>query len=425
MIGKARQGSVIVALHRMLRVLTLCRVLPLHPMFRVLPLRRLSAILAALVLLSSCQFNKQLNRRLSLRQNDDIPYGAQIAYDALHFIFPEAEISVNKTRQPMASTTAGKSARFILTDIMYADAADVTSLMSFVSEGNFLFLSANRFSDTLLRNFQLRATNSRYFAQQPDSLTVGVYHPVNAEYKSFTYPGDSYDNYITRLDTQYVTVLGRDGHGRPDFVRMNYKGGGAVFLHFAPLAFSNFFLLHKHNMAYYEKALSYMPSTIKRFIWDDAYRYPHNGKPFSTLSFLTKNPPLSWAFWLLVGLLLIVYLFDSKRRQRRIPVIPPLSNTSLDFVRTIGRLYYQRRDNQNLASKMVLHFQDQARTRYHLAATTLEEGFADRLANRTGYPRQELADMVAYMQQLPSKAFVSDEELMDFYRQLEAFYKHT
>jgi hypothetical protein len=32
---------------------------------------------------------------------------------------------------------------------------------------------------------------------------------------------------------------------------------------------------------------------------------------------------------------------------------------------------------------------------------------------------------VEYMQQLPSKAFVSDEELLDFYRQLEAFYKHT
>jgi hypothetical protein len=33
--------------------------------------------------------------------------------------------------------------------------------------------------------------------------------------------------------------------------------------------------------------------------------------------------------------------------------------------------------------------------------------------------------MVDYMRQLPAKAFVSDEELLDFHRQLEAFYKHT
>jgi hypothetical protein len=390
-----------------------------------LAFRRIIAFLSALTLLSSCQFNKQLNRRLSLRQNDDIPYGAQIAFDALHFIFPDAEISVNKERLAAIPSSDAKSARFILTDVMYADAADVTALMNFVGEGNFVFVSANRFSDTLLKNFQLHATNTWRFAEDPDSLTVGVYNPVNAEYNSFTYPGDSYDNYITRMDTQYVTVLGRDGHGRPDFVRMNYKGGGAVFLHFAPLAFSNFFLLHKQNMAYYEKALSYMPSTIKRLVWDDSFRYPHNGKPFSTLSFISRNPALNWALWLLLGLLLIVYLFDSKRRQRQIPVILPLSNTSLDFVRTIGRLYYQRRDNHNLASKMVMHFQDQVRTRYHLAGTSLEEGFTDRLAYRTGYPKQELAELVEYMQQLPSKAFVSDEELMDFYRQLEAFYKHT
>jgi hypothetical protein len=106
-------------------------------------------------------------------------------------------------------------------------------------------------------------------------------------------------------------------------------------------------------------------------------------------------------------------------------VIAPLSNTSLDFVRTIGRLYYQRRDNHNLASKMVMHFNDQVRTRYHLAGTTPEDGFVDRLAYRTGYPKQDLAALVEYMLELPTKAFVSDEELLDFYRQLEAFYKHT
>jgi hypothetical protein len=394
--------------------------------FLVPALPWLLAVLPALTLLSSCQFDKRLNRRLSLRQIDDLPYGTQIAYKSLPFIFPDAEISINKEKQLVIPSGEGKAARIIITDGMYAEGADVTSLLNFVGEGNIVFISANRFSDTLLKNFQLRATNVRQFTEEPDSLTVGVYNPVSAVYNSFSYPGDSYDNYVTRLDSQYVSVLGRDGHGRPDFVRLNYKGGGAVYLHFAPLAFSNFFLLHKGNMAYYENVLSYLPSrAIKRFVWDESFRYARRGKQFSTLGFITRNPPLLWAFWLLLLLLLVIYLFDSKRRQRRIPVIPPLSNTSLDFVRTIGRLYYQRRDNHNLASKMVTHFQDQVRTRYHLAATTLEEGFADRLAYRTGYPKQALAGLVEYMQQLPSKAFVSDEELLDFYRQLEAFYKHT
>jgi hypothetical protein len=403
---------------------------PLRWLFAALPagrppLRWLLVVLPALTLLSSCRFDKQLNRRLSLWRKDDLPYGTEVAYDALPFIFPDAEISINRDKTFGIPSGEGKAARVIITDFMDAEATDVTALMNFVGEGNTVFISANRFSDDLLKNFQLRATNVRRFTEEPDSLTVGVYNPVNADYRSFSYPGDSYDNYVTRLDSQYVSVLGRDGHGRPDFVRLNYKGGGAVYLHFAPLAFSNFFLLHKQNMGYYENALSYMPSSIKRFIWDDYFRYTHRGGSFSTLGFIMRNPPLALAFWLLLLLLLVVYLFDSKRRQRQIPVIAPLSNTSLDFVRTIGRLYYQRRDNHNLASKMVTHFQDQVRTRYHLAVTALEEGFADRLAYRTGYPKQELAALVDYMRELPAKAFVSDEELLDFHRQLEAFYKHT
>jgi hypothetical protein len=229
---------------------------------------------------------------------------------------------------------------------------------------------------------------------------------------------------VTRLDSQYTSVLGRDSHGRPDFIRIGYKGGGAIFLHFAPLAFSNFFLLHKQNIAYYESALSYLPVSVKEVVWDDYFRYEH-GRPFSSLQFLLGSRALQWAFWLLLLLFALIYLFDSKRRQRMVPLITGLRNTSLEFVQTIGRLYYQRRDNHNLATKMTMHFQDYVRTRWHLADTTPDEAFTERLANRTGYPKQALASVMDIIRQLPARAYVSDEELLDLHRQLEAFYKHT
>jgi hypothetical protein len=125
----------------------------------------------------------------------------------------------------------------------------------------------------------------------------------------------------------------------------------------------------------------------------------------------------------LLLLFALIYLFDSKRKQRPIPLIEPLRNTSLDFVRTIGRLYFQRRDNHNLASKMVTHFQDQVRTRYNLPVTALDEDFVAKLSYKTGYQRESLSRLVGYMRELPSKAYVPDEELLDFHRQLEAFYK--
>ena len=396
--------------------------------------RGMWAVLPAIVLLISCGRRKDLNRRISLLRHDDIPYGAKAAYDLLPHIFPEASVDVNSTSNPATYNSSGgpggssnfitNRAYIIIGTSVVADDADVTALMNFVQEGNQLFISANRISGNLLKELSIQATHMDRISPEPDSLTVGVYSPVDAGYHSFSYPGDSYDNYITRLDTQYTSVLGRDVRGRPNFIRLTYKGGGAIYLHFAPLAFSNFFLLHKDNIAYYENALSYLSRGTHVVIWDEYFRHGHT-REFSAFQYIFSSQALRWAFGLLLLLFLLLYLFESKRRQRQIPVIPPLSNTSLDFVRTIGRLYFQRRDNHNLATKMVTHFQDQVRTRWHLPVTAFDEAFVDKLAYRTGYPKQSLAPLVDYMYHLPTKAYIPDDELMDLHRQLEAFYKHT
>ncbi len=391
---------------------------------------RILIVMPAILLLASCGTDKkELNRRMSLSRHDDIPYGTKVAYELLPHLFPDATITVSTNDNPgsLANLSGNGRVFMVIGHSVVASASDVTALMNFVQQGNQVFISANRISENLLKSLSVQTTGKTPFYAEPDSLTVGVYSPVDTAYKEFAYPGDSYDNWITRLDTQYTSVLGRDGRGRPNFIRLTYKGGGAVYLQFAPLAFSNFFLLHKHNIVYYEKALSYLPADTREIIWDEYYRYDHS-RSFSALDYILNNPRagmLRWAFWLLLLLFLILYLIESKRRQREIPVINPLSNTSLDFVRTIGRLYFQRRDNHNLAMKMVAYFQDQVRTRFHLPVTALDEAFVDRLAYRTGYPKESLAPLVDYMYHLPTKAYISDEELLDFHGQLEAFYKHT
>lgn len=389
-------------------------------------MRKLSLLIPVILLLCACATRQpQMNRRLSLWRKDDIPYGTQVAFDALPHLFPDAEVSINKTSLLSTVSRYDRKAYIIICSRLVAEEEDVTWMMNFVGAGNQIFISANHISESLLHNLSLRATMNEGFSSEPDSLTIGVYDPKGAGYHTYSYPGDSYANWVTSLDSQYTSILGRDAGGRPDFVRIGYKGGGAIFVHFAPLAFSNFFLLHKENMAYYQQVMSYIPSSIKEVVWDDYFRYDRSSSGFPLISFIFKNSALRWGFWLLLLLFLIIFLFDSKRRQRMVPLLTPPRNTSLDFVRTIGQLYYQRRDNHNLAMKMAVHFQDQIRTRYHMTATLEEEGFVERLAYRTGYPKPALESLVGYMRYLPLQAHVPDEELMEFHRQLEAFYKHS
>jgi hypothetical protein len=380
--------------------------------------------LILLLSLAGCNLSrsKVLDRRVTLKRRDKIPYGTMVAYDGLSYLFPNATISYSEKPPSSLQSGEGKKACIIIVTSMDPSPSDINAILDFVGEGNHVFISARRFGDSLLHTLGVKASYGLPVYGDPDSLQLSIHHPVTGDSLSFAYPGDSYDGWITSFDPQFTTVLGRNHLGRPDFVRFNYKGGGSLYLHFAPLAFSNFFLLHKNNRAYYEDALSYLPQTIQEVVWDGYFVYGHP-KGFSALGYILSIKALAWAFWLVLGLFAFIYLFESKRRQRPIPVIKALQNTSLDFVRTIGRLYFQRRDNHNLAIKMVTHFQDQVRTRYNLAATALDDDFVTRLSYKTGYQRESLSRLVGYMRELPSKAYVPDTELMEFHRQLEAFYK--
>jgi hypothetical protein len=381
------------------------------------------AYMLLLLSLASCQLNrtKQIDRRITLKRRDKLPYGTKVAYDGLSYLFPNSVISSNDKPLSGLTSSEGKKAYMIISGSLDPSPTEINSLLDFVGAGNHVFISARRFGDSLLHTLGVKASYGYLSGGPMDSLRVSVYHPLTGDSLTFSYPGDSFDGWVDNFDPQYTTVLGRDHLGRPNFIRFNYKGGGTLYLHFAPLAFSNFFLLHKKNIGYYQDALSYLPVSVQEVVWDDYFTVPH--RSWSALDYILGNGSLAFAFWLLLLLFLLIYLFESKRRQRPIPVIQPLKNSSLDFVRTIGRLYFQRRDNHNLASKMVMHFQDLVRTRYNLTAAALDEELVTRLAYRTGFQREALSRLVGYMRELPSKAYVPDEELMDLHRQLEAFYK--
>ncbi len=376
-----------------------------------------------LLALSACHpGSKQLNRRVTLWRKDKIPYGTYIAFENLSRLFPKATISVNTNSPASFEQSEGKKAYIIIVPGMLPDSTEMNGILNFVGQGNIVFISSFVFGDSLIHSLNIKPGGTMNYFAEMSGMQLSVHSPVNYDLLSFAYPGDAYDNYARSIDSQYTTILGRDGKGRADFVRFNYKGGGALYLHFAPMAFTNFFLLHKGNMAYYDNVLSYLPPTVTEVMWDEYFRYDRK-KDFSAFHYILSIPALRWAFWLLLAFFLLIYLFESKRRQRLVPVIQGLRNTSLDFVKTIGQLYYQRRDNHNLALKMVAHFQDHVRTRYNLPATNLDEEFVSRLSYKAGLSREYLEDIVTTIRSLQEQSVLTDAALLQFNWKMKEFYK--
>ncbi len=94
-------------------------------------------------------------------------------------------------------------------------------------------------------------------------------------------------------------------------------------------------------------------------------------------------------------------------------------------MQTVGRLYFQRRDNKNLAGKMVTHFLGYIRSTYNLSTSELTEEFEKKLAFKSGYSAETVKNIIQDIKSIEAKTSVSDEELLAFNDKLEQFYKQT
>lgn len=379
-----------------------------------------------LVMLYGC--GNRLNKRVTLWRNDKIPYGTYYAYDNLKYLFTNADIQASdKSPVTFYETNENSSAYIIIGHTVRPDEKELKAILNHAIAGNHVFISALNIGQNLLDSFKLEATSFNNFLYKSDSLTVSILNPSDYDSLAFTYPGLPLENYFTKMDSSVTNILGKNVDGHANFVKFTYQGGGTVFLHLAPAAFTNYFLLHKQNKKYYDLALSSIPDTVNKVRWDDYYRHHLDGSnnsersAFSKLGTFLENDVLRWAFWLAILLFAIIYLFESKRKQRIIPTLKPLNNTSLDFVKTIGRLYYQQKDNKNLASKMTTHFLGYVRSRYNLQTSQLTTDFAEKLAYKSGYSLALVNEIIAQIIALEQKYEVSDEELLAFNDKIDNF----
>lgn len=377
---------------------------------------------------------KQVSSRITLKQSDKIPYGTFIAQENLRYVFPDSYVEVNKLspasyRSFMASydsysgnkvdSNASPMLYLVISPYFSPTVREYNAIMEFIGRGHHVFISALNWGEEFKDSLKL-SVNPVFWMK--DSLTVSVLDPVDQDSLTYGYPGDVKHGFFSAYSNTYVTILGRDEQGRPNFIRQTYEGGGSIYIHTSPLAFSNFFLLHKNNIGYYNNVFSYLPKRISHIEWDEYFRYGR--RDFNSFQVILDNPSLAFAFWLLLAMFLIIYLFESKRKQRIIPKIPPLRNASLDFVKTIGRLYYQYRDNKNLGMKMTAHLLGHVRHRYNIPTSLTDERFIANLAHKSGYPTEKLQRLVHHARMMNEMPRVSDAELMEFHKMTEDFYKY-
>jgi len=397
-------------------------------------------ILLAVVLIagSGCR-QRSLDMRVTLDPSDKIPYGAYIAYENMAGFFPESSVEINRL-SPLQWWNIDEDADsrtnnlfMVLSPQFIPEEAEMKELLSYAESGNEIFIST-RFLSPVAQRYLRCSTNffDNEFSMFPtfDSLQLNLVPPVYEPGQTYQYPGKRYQMYFSSFDSSTTHVLGTGANAKPDFICMKI-GEGAVYVHLAPLAFSNYFLLHKNNLSYFSRIFSLINPKTERVFWDKYYLYKKRqnqsddeSEP-NLFAVLLGYRSFRWGLLTLLALVIIFVLLEMRRKQWIIPPIARHRNESLDFVKTIGRLYFQRGDHTNLAAKMASYFLEHVRSRYKLPTSSLDEEFAIALQQKSGYPQEKIERILSFINGLDNGTKIKEEQLSYFHQLLESFYKHA
>jgi hypothetical protein len=141
------------------------------------------------------------------------------------------------------------------------------------------------------------------------------------------------------------------------------------------------------------------------------------------IDFFKRHPSLYNAFLLVLALLLLFIAFGGKRKQRFIPVKTPPANSTVSYTETIGRLYLQKKDNHNIAQKMITYFLDYVRNHYYLDTRHLNNDFTSSLARKSGNTETKAQELVMIINRAMQETTISDIQLLELHNLVQEFIK--
>jgi len=379
----------------------------------------IASVLLALYVLVEYNQPKPVIWTPTYARDDKIPFGTYVLYHQINDIFPGSEI--RNFREPAYNVINDHDINYatyiIICEDINLNEYDIKKLMEFIKKGNDVLISANSFSALFSKKFHIETDADYQSGSKPDSIHfVNQYLNKN---KRYALRKKSYSVYFSEIDTARAVSLAQNQSGQSTLVR--YKTGkGALYLNTNSEQFTNYSLLKPDGADYASKVLSHLKNS-KTILWDEYYTKGREGEESMMRVFL-RNASLSAAYYITLVSLIIFVFYQMKRRQRIIPVIEPLQNSTLDFVNVVGQVYYEQRNNQNIAEKKILFFLEHLRTLYFVRTNPLNEEFIQQLSQKTGINYPFVQEVVEQINYISAQKHVNDQELIKLNHLIEQFY---
>lgn len=393
-----------------------------------------SICILSVIFLTSCTKTDWVE---NYREKEKSPFGNYIISEEAKTLFEEEEITFLKENFYdyhlfYENRDSTKNSNYILIkNAAYKQTEEGTQeLLDFVKQGNTAFIALNYFKVNFKEALEFTTNNidKDIFSVAALKELKGEFYLKNKDFDNKTYNFDRNirRNYFLQYNENKTIVLGTtkiDGEEVPNFIKI-YHGKGAFYLHTNPVVFTNYYLL-KGKTDYVAHLLSYLPKNT--ILWDahiKTSKYSESTEQqLSVFKFFLQHKSLTWFLFVsFIGLLLFM-LFNARRKQRAIPVILPLKNTTVAFTQTISNLYLSEADHKNLVDKKIAFFLEKVRSKYLIETANLNTIFIEKLAAKSGNELQKTKYLIHTIIALNKKTECSEEELIVLHKMIENFLK--
>ena len=390
-------------------------------------------LLLLVILCASCGVKQPVLPSLkeTFSKKDKKPFGSYVFYNQVKQSFYQNELlSKNENFETLWQNISDTASVYIsVSRNLFLTEAGLKAMLSYVNSGNTLFISSTNIDSSLLDSLGCKAGQSYRLDEQLANMQYTYVKMEPTFYKDttpYTYFYFPLNNHFINYDTSITQVLGTNQLGKANFIEVFY-GKGKFYLHCEPRVLSNYFLLQKQNYRYLQHVFAFTNTTPEHVYWDDYYNkknYPPSGQGSkSAFQILLQYPATSWALLLALFLLALYILFGGKRRQRIVETILPNANTTVAFTETVGRLYLQKKDNRNIADKMIMYFQEHIRKQYFLNTSLINDDFITTLSRKANVPKGTTAALFQSISLVQNSPEISDQQLLFLNQQIDIFYK--
>ncbi len=217
-----------------------------------------------------------------------------------------------------------------------------------------------------------------------------------------------------------------------NYVRIPY-GKGYYYFHTNPILFCNAHLTERANLDYINGVFAYL--NTGDILWEE-----HNwvfSRPYlktyvprtntyspdeSILKMILENQELKWGWYSLLIMAIMFVIFNGKRKQATIPLLPDVSNTTLIQIKKVGHLYTESEEYFEITQDMFENFLWFVHFKLNIDTHQSSERIIRDLIKQTDYDADEMKSIFTRYKKIENWKSVTHGVFLQLHRDIEKFY---